>query len=307
MICWQMCRTGRRVSDRLLRFLGGILLPLVLTGCAGLSQQAGPATTGEAVASPSERLLGQARESHRKGQLNEALSFYERVLDGQPDHVEANVGAGEVLLDMRQPGPALERFERVLKRSPDSVAALEGRGYALLGLRRLNEAGVALKRVVGLNPARWRAWSGLGILADLRRDGASAQGYYQKALLVLPDHPLLLNNRAFSLMMLGHYAEAEELLRKALEHDPDDMRILNNLAWCLAAQKRYDDALKMLSRHFQPAMASNNIGYIAMLQGDYPAAVRYFKQALELSPVFYERAANNLAEAKRRMRRSADR
>jgi tetratricopeptide (TPR) repeat protein len=71
------------------------------------------------------------------------------------------------------------------------------------------------------------------------------------------------------------------------------------------AQRRYDDAIKALTPRFPPAQASNNVGYIAMQQGDYPAAVRYFNQALEQSPVYYERAANNLAEARRRMERSA--
>jgi Flp pilus assembly protein TadD len=175
-----------------------------------------------------------------------------------------------------------------------------------MGMGRLAEAQTALKRVVQLNPGRWRSWNGLGVLADLRRDFVTAQRYYQKALLVLPDHPQLLNNRAFSMMMLHRYAEAEVLLRKAVRHAPDDVRVLNNLAWCLAARQHYAEAYKLLQPHIQPAMASNNVGYVAMLQGDYPAAVHYFKQALELSPVFYDRAANNLADAQRRMRQDVN-
>lgn len=300
-----MCRMGEWVFDRSLWLLPGALLLLTLTGCAGLTTQTGTTPGGQVVVGNStEGLIDQAQQAYRNGQLQEALSHYQRVLSLQPDNARAHLGAGQVLLDMHRPASALPHFEGVLQQSPDSAMALEGRGFALIGLHRFHEAEATLQRVVQINPGRWRAWSGLGILADLRRDFATAQQHYRKALLVLPDHPLLLNNRAFSLMMLQRYPEAEALLREAVRHAPDDVRILNNLAWCLAAQQHYDEAYKLLSPHIPPAMASNNIGYVAMLQGDYPAAVHFFNQALVQSPVFYERAANNLAEAQRLMKRS---
>lgn len=296
------------MPERLLRLFGAGLLLASLVGCAGLGSQDGASPSGRVVAGqPPQQLIDLANEAQRKGRLSEALSHYQRVLTFDPEHARANVGAGEVLLEMHRSQEALEHFDRVLKSSPDMAVALEGRGYALLGTRRLREAESTLQKVVELNPARWRSWSALGVLADLRRDNRTAQSYYEKALLVLPGHPLLLNNRAFSMMLLGRYDEAGGLLRQALSHEPDNLRVRNNLAWCLAWQKQYDNALQVLAHGLPPAQAHNNVGYVAMLRQDYGVAIRYFNEAMALSPTYYERAANNLAEARRRMQQQVGR
>lgn len=278
-----------------------------LVGCAGLASRDGE-QAAETSPKPQaqQRLLLQARVAQREGRLHNALNGYRQILRSEPGHTRANIGAGQVLLAMHRPNDALPYFDRVLQQSPDLAIALEGRGYALLGLNRLRMAEQALGKAVNLNPARWRSWSGLGVIADLHGDSKKAQAFYEKALLVLPGQPQLLNNRAFSLMLMRNYGQAEVLLKKALEQDVDDVRIRNNLAWCLAWQRRYNEALKILVPPLSPAQARNNVGYIAMQQGDLSTATAMFREAMKLSPVFYERAANNLEEAQRRLRHTPE-
>lgn len=288
----------------LLRLLAIAVLGVSLVGCAGLTSRDDKRESDLALKPQAhQRLFLQARVAQREGRLHNALNDYRQILNSEPDHTRANVGAGQVLLAMHRPHDALPYFDRVLQQSPDLPIALEGRGYALLGMNRLRMSEKALGKVVNLNPARWRSWSGLGVIADLRGESKKAQTFYEKALLVLPAQPQLLNNRAFSLMLMRQYGQAEMLLKKALEQDAADVRIRNNLAWCLSWQRRYKEAMEVLVPHLSPAQAHNNVGYIAMQQGDLNSAAAMFREAMKLSPVFYERAANNLDEAQRRMRK----
>lgn len=285
-----------------------VVLAFSLAGCAGLDVRDGEKGPGVQAGAPSTlQLLDMAAAAQREGRLHAALDHYRQVLGQEPDNERANVGAGQVLLAQHRPAQALARFEHILALSPELVVALEGKGYALIGMRRFRSAETALKKAVGLNPARWRSWSGLGVIADLRGDGKQAQSYYENALLVLPGQPQLLNNRAFSLMLTGGYQQAEALLRTALASQPGDVRIRNNLAWCLSWQKRYEEAMEVLAPAFSPAQMRNNVGYIAMQQGDLSTAAALFKKAMTLSPVYYERAANNLAEVERRLQAGAGR
>jgi Flp pilus assembly protein TadD len=47
-------------------------------------------------------------------------------------------------------------------------------------------------------------------------------------------------------------------------------------------------------------VAANDVGYIAMLSGDYAMAEVLFADAIRLSPRYYETANENTAELRRR-------
>ena len=72
----------------------------------------------------------------------------------------------------------------------------------------------------------------------------------------------------------------------------------------LAWQGRYDASAAAITSVLGAAKANNNVGYIAMLKGDYGQAISRFKKALALSPRFYVRADQNLQRAKRLQKES---
>jgi Flp pilus assembly protein TadD len=47
-------------------------------------------------------------------------------------------------------------------------------------------------------------------------------------------------------------------------------------------------------------VAANDVGYIAMVSGDYQVADQMFAEAIRLSPRYYQTANENLAELRRR-------
>src|SRR3546814_8848408 len=76
---------------------------------------------------------------------------------------------------------------------------------------------------------------------------------------------------------------------------PGNERIETNLRLALALNGSYDDAIGISASDTELVKNLNNAGYAAWLQGDFVAARAYLSRAMEISDVYYDRAANNLA------------
>ena len=94
----------------------------------------------------SSQALQRAMEHARQGRLAEARQLCEGVLVTEPANSGALSCLGEVLLAMRRPEEALACFERLVQAQPNGVEALCNRGIALLVLGRHEPALASLDR-----------------------------------------------------------------------------------------------------------------------------------------------------------------
>ena len=239
-----------------------------------------------------------AQRAQNAGKPSEALFFYNRVLQDQPDNRYALMGSGKAAGDLDKPLLAERYFNRVINSNKDDAEALEERGLARINAGKQQQAMADLLHAVRIKPEQWRSWNGLGVLADRQADHANSEKYYRKALDILPDYPPLLNNFGYSLLSTGQYKQAEQVLRKGILYAPNNIGMINNLGLTLAWLGRYDEALKILVKGVDVAQAHNNIGYIAMQKKEYKRAISYFDNALKLNPVYYVRAAENQRKAR---------
>lgn len=279
----------------------GIAATLLVSGCATLApsmDESSSSSKGQALTIPDR--MRDAGTAMREGRMDDAARRYREILDVEPDHADALLGLATAESAMQRWGQAEPLYSRLIKRDERHVDALEGRGLCLIRLRNPAAAKADLERTVAIDPTRWRAWQGLGLLADLGRDGAAAEKAYRKALDIMPAHPGLLNNLGYSLILSRRYDEAERVLREGVRYAPADSRVQGNLAMAVAWQGRYDEALKLLPSEGDNEVASayNDIGYIAMQRNDLPSAIRMFEKALEASPTYHVRAAENLERAR---------
>ena len=76
--------------------------------------------------------------------------------------------------------------------------------------------------------------------------------------------------------------------------DPDFATARENLRLSLAWQGDYGRALSGVSP-VGHAEALNNVGYIALLRGDYADAEAYLLRAMEIDPQYNEIASHNLS------------
>jgi tetratricopeptide (TPR) repeat protein len=235
-----------------------------------------------------------------KGDMDRALYFYVESLNIEPAQVPTLLKIGAIQRQRGDQDRALAAYRRVLAIEPENVNALEGTGLVHLDRRAHDSAGELLGRAVARDPNRWRAFEGLGVLADLRGDHAKAIENYAAALKVRPDRASLYSNRGYSRYLAGDLAGAEADFRAALGVDPGFDRAWRNLGLLYVRKKRYEDALATFGRVEDRAAALNDVGYLAMLEGDYATAESYLSEAISTSPTYYRVADENLARTRQR-------
>jgi Flp pilus assembly protein TadD len=266
------------------------LLVLVLAGCAGRGPGSG---ASETKAAPDSAVLMAADATREAGRYAEAQQIYQRLLITTPTLAGARYGAAECALALGQPDGALTLFDGLVANSEFHARALQGKGLAEFALGRRDAAGQSLREATAGDATLWRAWNGLGDLADQERKPKDAAALYAKALALHPNSAMIINNIGFSLLGSGDYAQAIVEFRKALVLEPNNLTVQTNLRLALAATGDYEAALRSVPREQMPSLL-NNVGYIALRRGDYAAAERYLTGAMDASGSYSTVAARNL-------------
>jgi len=223
-----------------------------------------------------------------------AYAAYAKAYKADPKNANALFGLAESLLGIGEAAKAAVAFAKAAEVPELKTVSLQGRGLALATLGRNDEAETLLRAAATADPALWRAWNGLGNIADARSDWKQADASYDRALKANPKAAAVYNNRGVSRLIRHDYAGAAKDFRSALALSPAMDEARGNLRVALAWQGKYVEALVGVTAAEAPTVL-NNMGYIAMKRGDYEGAEAYLAQAMQLSPTYYAKAAENLA------------
>lgn len=239
-------------------------------------------------------LMVQAEQAMDSGDLDTARYSLGQLLQSSPRDVEALqlLLRLHTMIDNEEGQRAVA--DQLLELRPRHGQSLERLGLLALAHGQLQAAADYLGEAVTAEPERWAAWNGLGIVADSQRKHDDAKNYFLRGLDVMPGHPRLTANLGWSRLLAGQTQEAEQLLRESAKNAPDDLTTRSNLAFCIALQGRYTEAMRLYEELYGKSVAANNVGYAALLRQDDESASRYFRDALQLEPSFYRKAANNL-------------
>lgn len=190
-------------------------------------------------------------------------------------------------------------YRWVLELKPDHVGAGTGLGLVLLQNRRYQAAKIQLEKVADSLQAPWRVHNALGILADMDGAPGEAEKHYQRALVLHPGSAKVLNNLGYSRYLAGDWEGAGSALQKALRINNQYELAWRNLGLVYARQKKYRLALEALRRTGDESEAYNDVGFVAMMEGDYTRAIAFFDKAMRLSPAYYLTAGENANNARR--------
>jgi Tfp pilus assembly protein PilF len=284
----------------------------LLSGCASMGESSDAPVSAEATPSfyeggepevvfATEFPIESAEEAIARGDqalgnrdMDLALYMYVRAYDIDKQNVYALQRIGEIHDARGNARLASMAFNAALRYEPANASVLQSLGLIYLQAKRHDEAESLLQRAVAENPSLWRSHSGIGILADMRGEHQQAIESHNAALAVNPDDASLLNNRGYSQYLAGAYTEAAEDFTAAGTAGAE--RAWLNLGLVRARQKRYPEAVQIMSRAVEQEVAFNDVGYIAMRQGDLGVAEVYFQKAIEVAPRFFEEAQRNLDE-----------
>lgn len=208
------------------------------------------------------------RDLHRRPSvrgLREALAWYQRAVDLDPDFAEGHIALAEVYALL---------FDR---------AALERETFA-------GPARSAIGRALELDPDSSRAHSALGFYRQSMMDRSGAEAAYRRAIELSPYDSVANGGYGYLLMYsLRRPAEAVQYLERALATDPLWPLAKSRLGGALAAAGRTDEALALLRAGVEadPRYADNywRLGEVYSLSlGRMDEGIRWYARAIALEP-----------------------
>jgi tetratricopeptide (TPR) repeat protein len=164
------------------------------------------------------------------GNTRAAFPEYVRAADLLPTNDEAQLKAGNLLVNGGFFQEAKERARAVLRRDPDNLAALVLLGNSLAGLKDLNEGIGVLGRAVQLEPEGPSVYANLGVFQLAQGDPELAELAFNKAVTVAPKSVDAYLNLANFYRAVHKPKEAEATFQRALEVEPRNVKVYDGLA-----------------------------------------------------------------------------
>lgn len=208
-------------------------------------------------------LLGEILE--KMGRDDEALKLYAAETESSETYFASRLRAAEILARQGKTVQA-EKMLRDLanKRNDSPLPWIKTGEIALSGerfLQAVDAFGEALNRVGPLNRSHWSLFYSRGAAYERAGQWDKAEADLQKALMLAPDEPLVLNYLGYSWLERGkNIPEASEMLERAAHLAPNDGYIADSLGWAHYLQKQYGKAVRILEAavSLEPGSATIN-------------------------------------------------
>jgi len=151
--------------------------------------------------------LDEAARLAVSGEYAAAEERYSRLLEAEPDRLEARLGRAHVRSWQGKHASAEEDFLAVLKKEPENVDALTGLGYSLAWSGRLREGEERFRQSLRIEPGRRDALDGIEIVRKAEEKG--------------PDGAEAAARLGWEKLASGHHRQARRAFLQALALEPD--------------------------------------------------------------------------------------
>lgn len=292
----------------------------LLAGCAGSKDPASPSFDLSEYRQMMERQKGgqgslddpapatpemTAEEHERAGDMNAqrhnfplAGLHYGKALNADQTRNTVRLKLGQIFLQQGMFEPALTQFQDLRTREPNSAPAHQGIGHVYLLQNKLREAEQALTKAVALDPSDWLSHNLLGLAYDQGERHTEAITEFKAALALRPREPGVLNNLGLAYALSGDHDAAIQAYEQAATAGSAPPKLYNNLGVAYAQRQRYAEALDSFKKATDEPRAYNNLGVTLLGMGNPKQAAACFEKAIEMNPQFYEKASDNLRQAR---------
>ena len=236
-----------------------------------------------------------ARQAISENEIDTAQAYYVKAYGMEPENIELLQEMAQLYKMIHKDDLVELCYQLILKQDPNHYQTIRQYGLLFIRLNKYQAAEDKLLQALATDEGQkdWNIFNGLGLIEDLQGQHNQAIAYFLQALEIYPKQIDVLNNIAYSYYRVEQYEEAKRYYKQALVIEPKNSKVLFNYGLLKARTKHYSSAITIFSRIMSPAKANNDVGYIAMKNGDLDYAAHYLHKARELSPSFYKKAYDN--------------
>ncbi len=206
-----------------------------------------------------------------QGEYEEALTFFKKAAETNPDDPEAWYGLGSCYVGLDQPEDAIAAYKRPLERNPENARAhfILAMYYKAIG--QYEQAVSTLLAVIRIEPVNVRAQLELGRAYGAMQRTAEQIAIFEEILDHLPDHIPTLLDLGTTLGGIGRFDEAMARFSQANSLEPDNELIHYNIGVTYNRMDRPEEAIRAYTRALRanPRMAAAhfNLGMTYLDQG----------------------------------------
>ena len=225
---------------------------------------------------------------YEKGEMEEAIEQYRKVLEIKPNYAEAWCDLGVALFEHKEKEQAVECYRRAIEIKPRYAEAWGSLGVALFDKGAKEQAVECYHRALEIDPHYAEGWGNLGAALFDKGDKEQAIADYRKALEIDPRYVKADYNWGNALATEGQFDEAIAHFRKALAAKPDYANALYGLGAALCAKEQWDEGIAQYRKALETkpdfGEARYSLGKALLRKGDFDQAMDCFQKAGATSP-----------------------
>jgi tetratricopeptide (TPR) repeat protein len=237
---------------------------------------------------------------YTQGQMQQALSESNRMLERFPNSAALHNIAGGSNTALMQIDAAIESYKRALQIKPNYADAYNNMGIALQNKGDSETAIDSFKQALQIKPNYAEAYNNMGTALQDKGDSKAAIDSYEQALKINPDYAEAYNNMSIALRGEGDLEAAITYCKQAIKIKSDYADAYNHMGNILSDKGDLEVAINSFKQatKINPnyAGAYSNMGNALKDKGELEAAIDSFKQALKINPNYAE-AYNNMGVA----------
>ena len=226
----------------------------------------------------------------KAGQLDEALSCFEKVKELAPAKESANNNIGSVWREKGEHLIAESYFRAALQENPKFFDAQKNLGAILHKLERHDQAITEFNKALSLKPNDTEILNAIGTVYSQMNRKDDALATYKKVLEINPNYKQVLNNMGNIYLGQKKFDNAVASYEKALEVDPNYSDAMNNLANALKEMEYLDEAIYYYEQAIEAPNARvelySNYGVALKDRGYFDRAMEMLDLALEKKPEY---------------------
>ncbi len=184
---------------------------------------------------------------------DEAIVAYERVPEALALRRNADLQIAACLQDLGKPEKAVRYVERVLNADPNDIEAAVTLGDIYRAIDKFTQAADAYSLGIAAIKTEtaddWRIYYYRGVAEERSKQWPKAEADFQHALKLNPTQPSVLNYLGYSWVDKGmNLDQALAMIKQAVDLRPNDGYIVDSLGWAYYKLQRYKDAVTTLER-----------------------------------------------------------